>query len=295
MEHLRSTRRHPLQHRHPADDVWSSRARCPCHFRQNSRRYSWLAPRRSRRYKGRVGAKQLYPMLVIDAGNTSVKFARVAQGHAMPRLLASVATTRLTPARVKSLVRRSGCGSATVSCVVPALRGILRAGCPFLSFIGKSTLLDFPTLVDRDTVGADRLANMAEASRRFGRSTLVADFGTAATFDLLDGRGRFAGGAIAPGLGVLSGSLSAKTALPSAINATAPKSFAGRNTREALRAGVLGGYAGMVRHLLRQFPCERIVFTGGDARTVAKLAGVKAVIDRLWTLKGVAALADHNG
>lgn len=242
-----------------------------------------------------MATKKLYPMLVIDAGNTSVKFARVARRHAMPRLLASVPTTRLAPARVKSLVRRSGCASAMASCVVPDLRKILRAGCPFVSFVGQSTRLNFPTKVDRRTVGADRLANMAEAARRFGKGALVADFGTAATFDLLDGRGCFAGGAIAPGLRMLSESLAAKTALLSAIAATPPKLFAGRNTREALRAGVVGGYAGLVRHLLRQLPARRIVFTGGDARAVAKLAGVKAVIDPLWTLKGVAALADQNG
>ena len=254
-----------------------------------------VSPRRSRRYNNCVGVKQLYPMMVIDGGNTSVKFGRVARRRAMPRLVASVATNRLTPARVKSLVRSSGCASAMASCVVPDLRKILRAGCPFVSFIGPSTRLDFPTKVDRRTVGADRLANMAEAARRFGRSALVADFGTAAAVDLLDGRGCFAGGAIAPGLRVLSESLAAKTALLSAVAATPPKVFAGRNTREALRAGVVGGYAGLVRHLLRQLPARRIVFTGGDARAVAKLAGVKAVIDPLWTLKGVAALADRNG
>lgn len=254
-----------------------------------------MAHRGPKRYNERVGAKRLYPMLVIDAGNTSVKFARVARRRAVPRLLASVPTARLTPARVKSLVRRSGCESAMASCVVPALRKILRAGCPFVSFISRSTRLDFPTLVDRDTVGADRLANMAEAARRFGKSVLVADFGTAATFDLLDGRGCFAGGAIAPGLRVLAESLAAKTARLSAVAATPPEFFTGRNTREALRAGVVGGYAGLVRHLLRELPARRIVFTGGDARSVAKLAGVKAVIDPLWTLKGVAALADLNG
>lgn len=153
--------------------------------------------------------------------------------------------------------------------------------------------MNFPTPVDRRTVGADRLANMAEAARRFGRNVIVADFGTAATFDLLDARGRFAGGAIAPGLQTLAHSLSRKTAQLPVIEAGAPKTFIGRNTRAALRAGVCGGYAGLVTHLLARLGAgkKRVIFTGGDAGAVAKLVPHKVVIDPLWTLRGVAVLA----
>jgi type III pantothenate kinase len=231
-------------------------------------------------------------MLVIDAGNTSVKFARVARRHGLPRILANIPNARLAPARVKAILRRSGCESAVASCVVPATRKVLRAACPSIALIGKSSPWNFSVLVDRRMVGADRLANMAEAVRRFGRNVVVADFGTAATFDLLDARGRFAGGAIAPGWRVLAQSLARNTAQLPVVDGTAPKKFTGRNTREALRAGVVGGYAGMVRHLLRQFPAKHLVFTGGNAKWVAKLTGVKATIDPLWTLKGVSVLGD---
>ena len=231
-------------------------------------------------------------MLVIDAGNTSVKFARVARRHAPPRLLATVATAQLAPPRVKAIVRRSGCASAMASCVVPAIRKVLRAGCPSLAFVGKSSPLNFPAVVDRSTVGADRLANMAEAARRFGRNALVADFGTAATFDLLDGRGRFAGGAIAPGVRILARALAYDTAQLPVSDLLPPRRAAGRDTREALRSGVIGGYAGLVRHLLHALPAKHVVFTGGDAALVAKLTGWKVIIDPLWTLKGVSVLGD---
>ena len=239
-------------------------------------------------------ATTLYPMLVIDAGNSAVKFATVARAGATPRVVAAMPTSQLTAARVRTICRTTRAQSAAASCVVPRVAKFLRTGCPCLTLIGRQTALGFPTDVDRRTVGADRLANMAEAVRRFGKSVVVADFGTAATFDLLDGRGRFAGGAIAPGLRVISEALASRTAQLSAAEAKAPEIFAGRNTREALRAGVVGGYAGLVRHLLRQLPSKRIVFTGGDAKMLAELTGVKAVIDPLWTLKGVAVLAALN-
>lgn len=239
-----------------------------------------------------MGEKQTYPMLVIDAGNTSVKFAVVARCHGVPVVVANVPADRLTSARIKSIARRSGCASSAAACVVPAIRGILRAACPSIALIGRSSRLNFPTTVDRRTVGADRLANMAEAARRFGKNAVVADFGTAATFDWLDARGRFAGGAIAPGLRVQARALSNATAQLPVAELAPPRRAAGRNTREALRAGVVGGYAGTVRHLLRSLPAEHVVFTGGDARLVAKLTGLKVTVDPLWTLKGVSVLGD---
>ena len=138
---------------------------------------------------------------------------------------------------------------------------------------------------------------MAEAWGRYGRNVIVADFGTAATFDVLDNRGRFAGGAIAPGLRTIAQSLSAGTAQLPVADLRAPRRAAGRNTDEALRAGVAGGYAGMVLHLLNSLDARRnkhIVFTGGDAATVARLTRLKIPVDPLWTLRGIAAIGEAS-
>jgi type III pantothenate kinase len=243
-----------------------------------------------------MGSGQLYPMLVIDAGNSSVKFAKVTRAGAVPRIVATVAADKLTVSRVRALTRQAQASTAVASCVVPRLAKILRAGCARLVLIGPTTLLPFVTDVDRRTVGADRLANMAEAVRRFGRNVVVADFGTAATFDVLDHRGHFAGGAIAPGLRTLAVTLTDKAAQLPEIDLAVPKSLVGRTTHEALRAGVCGGYAGLVGHLVSHLGSgrKRVVFTGGDAALVAKLTGLKVVVDPLWTLKGLAVLAALN-
>ena len=255
-----------------------------------------VGSRRSRRYKGRVVSGPIYPMLVIDAGNSVVKFATVARAGAKPRIMASVDTPKLTVARVRTICRQTRTRRAAASCVVPHVATILCAGCPSVSLIGESSALNFRTDVDRRTVGADRLANMAEAARRFGKNVLVADFGTAATFDVLDGRGRFIGGAIAPGLRILATALSKRTALLPVIETTPPRTMIGKNTRDALRAGLCGGYAGLVEHLLEQLGAggRRVVFTGGDAGAVARLVAGKVVVDPLWTLGGIAVLGALN-
>ena len=146
-----------------------------------------------------MAAKQNYPRLVIDAGNSTVKFAVVTRPGAKLQSVGLVATEKLTVTRVRTICRQARARSGVASSVVPRITTILGTSCPAVSLIQTSSALNFRTDVDRRTVGADRLANMAEAARRFGKNVIVADFGTAATFDVLDERGWFIGGAIAPG------------------------------------------------------------------------------------------------
>lgn len=142
---------------------------------------------------------------------------------------------------------------------------------------------------------------MAEAARRHENNVIVASFGTAATLDVLDQRGRFVGGAIAPGLRTLAHALESRAALLPRADGKSPRRFAGRNTREALRSGVAGGYAGLVTYLIAKLSEEnfgkqrhKLIFTGGDARAVQRLTGLNAVVDSLWTVRGIAALADKS-
>lgn len=233
---------------------------------------------------------EIFPMLVVDAGNTSVKAALVVREGGKPRLLDSL--DHRNARRIRDHFQSAKPRSAFAVSVAPEVTAVLRRACPGMQFVAPDSPLNCGCVVDRKTVGADRLANMAEAARRFGRRVVVADFGTAATFDLLDQDGIFAGGAIAPGLGMMAGALRSGTAqLPETVIGV-PHRYAGRNTAEALRAGVAGGYAGLVRHLVAELSDRgtRLVFTGSDAPIVARLTGLDAVIDPLWTLRGVAVL-----
>lgn len=236
-----------------------------------------------------------FPLLVIDAGNSAVKFAKVARPGASPKMLGAVATAKLGVASAK---RAAGQHESVAVCsVVPSASRVLKRAFPEARFIGPRTATGFSTVVDRKTIGADRLANVAAAHARYGGSVVVASFGTAATFDLIDARGVHRGGAIAPGWNMFAGMLAARTALLPKAGAARCRRFLGRGTREAMTAGVAGGYAALVSHLLAEMEKEarvknpRIVFTGGEAPIVAGLLSWKAVRDPLLTLRGVALLA----
>jgi type III pantothenate kinase len=235
-----------------------------------------------------------YPMLVIDAGNTSVKFAIMARSGGAPRLVQSVPTAELTAALAKRLGAKAK--SVAASSVVPAASRILKKVFPRARFIGPRTKVGFATRADRKTIGSDRLANVAAASARHGGNVLIASFGTAATFDLLDAKGVHRGGAIAPGWQAFAALPSARTALLPRVPAQAAGRFIGRNTREALAAGTSGGYAAMIWQIIAAMKNEagvkklRVITTGGDAASVAKITKLKSVSDPLLTLRGIALL-----
>ena len=163
---------------------------------------------------------------------------------------------------------------------------------------------DFPipikTAVDEPKrVGADRLLEALAAYRRFGRACIVADFGTAITVNAVGPDGTFVGGAIFPGLAMMARALSNGTALLPTIPAPAAAPLIGRNTVEAISAGILRGTAGAVTGLIAAArrvvgSDARVVLTGGAAPVIADLlpADCRIIIQNL-VFEGLLAAYDR--
>jgi type III pantothenate kinase len=176
----------------------------------------------------------------------------------------------------------------------PHLRKLARRRkCPFFELNARTVSqvgVDYP---EPGTIGPDRLANAVAARQRFGAPVVVVDFGTAVTFDVVDGRGNYVGGIIAPGLAAMTEYLHEKTALLPKIKIQDVKEVIGKSTEQAMLIGAVHGYRGMVRELLtelrKQLGAARlpVVATGGYAELVAsKLPDVTA-IDPDLTLEGL--------
>jgi type III pantothenate kinase len=143
------------------------------------------------------------------------------------------------------------------------------------------------------TIGADRLANSVAAVKNFGAPVVVVDFGTAVTFDVVNPKGNYVGGIIAPGLAAMTDYLHEKTALLPRIKITEPKNVVGKSTEQAMLAGAVYGYRGLVRELIaelkRELKTKRlpVVATGGYAKLIAsRLPEISAVEPNL-TLEGL--------
>lgn len=116
--------------------------------------------------------------------------------------------------------------------------------------------------------GADRIANAAGAYVLYNYPVIVIDFGTATTFDIVNGKGEFVGGIIAPGVNLQVKALNKFTSKLPRIEITPSRAAIGHNTNDAILSGILRGSAAMIDGLVEQ--CEKelgqkavIVATGG--------------------------------
>lgn len=143
------------------------------------------------------------------------------------------------------------------------------------------------------TIGPDRLANAVAARHHFGAPSVVVDFGTAVTFDVVNRSGNYVGGIIAPGLAAMTDYLHEKTALLPRIQIREPGAAIGKSTEHAMLVGAVHGYRGLIRGLLaelkRELKTQRlpVIATGGYAKLIAsKMPEISAVKPEL-TLEGL--------
>ena len=128
-----------------------------------------------------------------------------------------------------------------------------------------------PILYDNPKeVGADRIVNAVAAYERINGASIVVDFGTATTFDVVTAKGEYAGGVIVPGIGISLDALFARTAKLPRVELVRPPRVVGRNTVHAIQSGVIYGYTALVDGLVGRIRAEndpqaRVLATGGLA------------------------------
>ena len=143
------------------------------------------------------------------------------------------------------------------------------------------------------SIGPDRLANAVAAHEHYGASAVVVDFGIVVTFDVVDARGNYVGGIIAPGLAAMTDYLHEKTALLPRIKVREIKTVVGKSTEQAMLIGAVHGYraliAGLIRQLKSQLKTNRlpVIATGGYAKLISSGLREITAIDPLLTLEGL--------
>ena len=145
-------------------------------------------------------------------------------------------------------------------------------------------------LKNKKNLGSDRIAN-AIGVKKF-KNCLILDFGTATTFDVIK-NGVYEGGVIAPGINLSIKNLSKATALLPLINLRNHQKSYGKNTIEALNAGFVWGYEGLINNIIDKIISKskikyKILITGGYANFFKRMIKKKSVIDQDITIKGIA-------
>lgn len=153
---------------------------------------------------------------------------------------------------------------------------------------------------DPRSLGPDRLVSLVAARARYGVPSIVIDLGTATTFNALDARGDFVGGAIAAGLTMSAEALHQFTARLPRVEVVAPERAVATNTADALRAGLFFGHAALVEGMVARFrrelrePDAHVIATGGLAAVLAPYCPVIDVVDPDLGLYGLYLLYEMN-
>ena len=247
-------------------------------------------------------------VLVIDIGNTStslgvLKGERVQRVHRIEKIDQS--EDRIADVLNKTLGGDSVDGVAIAS-VVPLLNASWESaasgitGRPVL-WISHAVKLGVPVTYPKpESIGADRLANAAGGVLRYGAPLIIADFGTAVTFDLITRAQGYIGGIIAPGLPLMFDYLAERTAKLPHISWAPIRGRIGKSTAEAMQLGAHWGYRGMVREILTELKktpalrTARLCATGGYAARVLHGIQPKPVIDPGLTLYGTGCIFRLN-
>ena len=138
-------------------------------------------------------------------------------------------------------------------------------------------------------LGSDRIVNSIEG-KRF-KNCLIIDFGTATTFDIVR-NGEYEGGVIAPGVKLSIKNLSQSTALLPFFNLKSNQKTYGKNTKEALNAGFIWGYQGLINNIINKITFNwkmkyKIILTGGYANLFKKFIKKKTFVDQNITINGI--------
>lgn len=148
-------------------------------------------------------------------------------------------------------------------------------------------------------VGADRVVNAVAAYHKYGGNLIIVDFGTATTFCVVNEKGEYLGGAIAPGIKISTEALFARAAKLPRVEMIKPRSLIGKNTVSSMQAGIVYGFVGQVEGIINRMKKEldfepKVVATGGLAKIIARETDTIDVIDDFLTLDGLNLIYELN-
>ena len=248
--------------------------------------------------------------LAIDIGNSNTVMVLFRNSEILGEWrFASSPSLRTTELREhlglflrETRIPANAIGGTGISSVVPPLtRTFIRTlrGMTKLEPMVISGKLPVPVRLrydDPGRLGADRICGIVAAREKAGRrAVIVADFGTATTYDVLSAGGLYLGGAIAPGVGISAEALSLRTAALPIPALEFPRSPIGRNTLDCLKSGILFGavdaFEGMIRRLRETAGASApVIATGGFAGLIASQSKLVSAVEPYLVPEGIRAI-----
>lgn len=213
--------------------------------------------------------------LVIDIGNTKAKAAIFQRDSLLKTISFPI---KLLVSEIKKLQKEFPITKGMLSSVafissneIVKLQSIL----PF-EILSSKTKLPFKNLYKTPkTLGVDRVALVAYGVKKYpSKDVLLIDAGTCITFDFVNAKKEYLGGAISPGIEMRYKALHTFTSNLPLLEKESTQNEIGNTTNESIHIGVIRGVLqeieGIIRQYQKNYPNLTIVLTGGDHNFLSK-------------------------
>jgi len=236
--------------------------------------------------------------LIIDIGNSFAKVAITNREDIINVDKYEVLSSEI----LDDVIKTHAPGKAIISSVVNVDEQVIKHLTSIIPTINFDSTTKTPIInlyKTPQTLGLDRIAAVVGASYLYPKTDLlVIDCGTAITYDLIDEKRQYFGGAISPGITLRFKSLHQNTAKLPLLNCAENFTLIGASTAECIESGVLNGVIGEVDYYINrikeEYPSLKVVITGGDANFFAnKLKNSIFVVQNLVII-GLNRILDFN-
>ncbi len=244
------------------------------------------------------------PKLLIDLGNTRIKWAWYQHGRLGPSEARRHRGRPLGPLLNEAFQGSPSPAAILVSSVAPrdveaALQAWLQGRwhvLPHFVRVQRQAYGVTNGYHDYRRLGVDRWVALIAAHHWYGGPLCLFDCGSAVTYDAIDAQGRHLGGAILPGVGLMRRLLADELQLED--GGQVEPNLLARSTEDGIATGTAHAAAAFSEWAASRLAVDegpwRILLTGGDADLVARLLERPVDIEPQLILKGLATISDHT-
>ncbi|WP_457621068.1 type III pantothenate kinase [Persephonella sp.] len=253
-------------------------------------------------------------ILGVDIGNTTSEFGFIYNGRRINSYklrsdhLKTVDDWLIDISAVFHLegLEKESVKDCVISSVVPPLEDRIFSACK--KFLGREPLrigkeLEVPIKINYrnpEEVGIDRIVNAFAGIKRYGKPLILVDLGTAITFDVVNDKGEYEGGAIFPGIDSSIEALFSKTAKLPKVSIENVKNVIGKTTVESIQSGIFFGYISLIEGMIEKIMEERnfrprVILTGGSGEIITKGLEIDHIFDRYLSLEGIYDIYSYHG
>ncbi|WP_353779023.1 type III pantothenate kinase [Winogradskyella sp. 3972H.M.0a.05] len=238
--------------------------------------------------------------LIIDVGNTYVKFAVFKDGQLVDKITSK--TRRFISGLRTTLKKFDEFERAIISSVgklpkakVDTLQRELN-----VLILDNNTKVPFKNnYATPKTLGVDRIALVSASVQQFpNTNALIIDAGTCITYDFINSKNEYQGGAISPGIRLRYRALNNLTANLPLLETEQPKNLIGDSTANSIHSGVVYGIVNEIDGIVKEYSQKHkdltVILTGGDAEFLSNQLKSGIFANSNFLLEGLNFILEYN-